>query len=68
MNACEEIIISGETFIERRIILFPEQVDIDGLQARAFGRGYKYGWTCGLTMGLAIVGLAGLCAWLAMIS
>ena len=43
MNATEEIIVIGENFIERRIILFPQQVDIDkhagarlrpGLQAR----------------------------------
>lgn len=64
MNATEEIIISGENFIERRIILFPQQGDIEDLQARAFGRGYKCGWTRGLVMGLAIVGVAALCIWL----
>jgi hypothetical protein len=67
MNATEEIIISGENFIERRIILFPEQVDIDDLQARAFGRGYTCGWERGLAMGLAIVIVAALCIWLAII-
>lgn len=66
MNATEEIIISGENFIERRIILFPQQADINDLQARAFGRGYKHGWARGLVMGLAIVVVAVLCIWLAV--
>ena len=47
MNATEEIIVSGENFIERRIILFPQEVDIDNLQARAYSRGYKCGWARG---------------------
>jgi len=66
MNATEEIIVSGENFIERRIILFPQQVDIDNLQARAYGQGYKCGWARGPVMGLAIVGVAALCIWLAV--
>jgi hypothetical protein len=68
MNASEEIIISGGNFIERRIILFPEQVDTEDLQARGFGRGYEYGWARGLAKGLAIVGVVALCIWLAVIS
>jgi len=28
MNATEEIIVSGDNFIERRIILLPQQYDI----------------------------------------
>jgi hypothetical protein len=67
MNATEEIIISGENFIERRIILFPQKEDIEDLQTRAYSRGYTCGWTCGLVMGLAIVSVAALCIWLAVI-
>ncbi|MBZ5659350.1 MAG: hypothetical protein LAO08_03000 [Acidobacteriia bacterium] len=64
MNTTEEIIISGENFIERRIILFPQQEDIEDLKTRAYSRDYKCGWMRGLVMGLAIVGVAALCIWL----
>ena len=66
MTATEEIIVSGENFIERRIILFPQEVDIEDLQARAYGRGYKCGWLRGLLMGLAIIGVAVVCIWVAL--
>jgi hypothetical protein len=44
----------------------PQQVVIEDLQARAYGRGYKRGWMLGLLMGLAIIGMAALCIWLAL--
>lgn len=65
MNTTEEIIVIGENFIERRVILFPQQVDIENMQARAYGRGYKRGWLYGLLMGLSVVGVAAICVWLA---
>ena len=65
MTTTEEIIVSGENFIERRIMQFPQQVDIEDLQARAYGRGYKRGWVCGFLMGLAIIGVVAACIWLA---
>jgi hypothetical protein len=43
MKTTEEVIVVGENFIERRVILFPEQTDIEDLRARAFGRGYGCG-------------------------
>jgi hypothetical protein len=45
---------------------FPQQVDIEDLQARAYVRGYKRGWRLGLLMGLAIIGVAAVCIWLAL--
>lgn len=66
MSTAEEIIVSGENFIERRIFLIPEQDDIDVIKAQAYGRGYKSGWMCGLLMGSAIVVVAALCTWLAV--
>jgi hypothetical protein len=66
MNTTEEIIVSGENFIERRIMQCPQQVVIEDLQARAYGRGYKRGWMLGLLMGLAIAGVAAASIWLAL--
>ena len=66
MATTEEIIVTGENFIERRIFLIPEQADIDKLNARAYGRGYKCGWVCGLVMGSAIIFVAALCIWWAV--
>ena len=65
MTTTEEIIVSGENFVERRIILFPEQDDIQDLQELPYSRGYKRGWTFGLIVGLSIIGFALLCVWLA---
>jgi hypothetical protein len=67
MNVSEGIVILGKNFIERRIILFPQEVDIDDLRAKACGRGYKCGWVCEVAMGLAIVGVVALCTWLTFI-
>ena len=66
MATAEEIIVSGENFIERRIFLIPEQDDIDQLNAQAYGRGYKCGWVCGLLMGSSIITVTALCIWLAL--
>jgi hypothetical protein len=66
MATAEEIIVSGENFIERRIFLIPEQDDIDQMNAQAYGRGYKCGWVCGLLMGSAIIAFAALSVWLVM--
>ena len=67
MNATQEMVVSGENLIERRIILFPQQEEIEDLQTRAFSQGYKRGWTRGLLMGLAIVGVAALCILFAVV-
>lgn len=65
MATAEEIIVTGEDFIERRrIFLIPED-DIDKMKAQAYGRGYKCGWMCGLLMGSAIIVVTVLCIWLA---
>ena len=67
MNATQEIVVSGENFIERRIFVFPQQEEIEDLQTWAYGRGYKRGWMRGLVMGLAIAGVAAICILLAFI-
>jgi hypothetical protein len=56
MNATEEIIVIGENLIECRISLFPRQIDVYNLQARAYTRGYKSGWVRSMIMGMAIIG------------
>jgi len=61
----KEIIVSGDNFIEWRIILCSQQMDIENLQASAYGRGYKRGWERGLLTGLVIFGVAAMCIWLA---
>jgi len=66
MNTTEEIIVSGENFIERRIILLPQQVDIEDMQTRAYACGYKRGWVLGLVMGIAVVSVAAVCIWLTL--
>lgn len=68
MTATEEIIVSGENFIERRIILFPERRDMEDLRARTFASGYQRGWTRGMLMGFAIFGAAAACVWLALLA
>lgn len=65
MTTTEEIIVSGDDYIERRILLLPEQEEIDDLQERAYGQGYKSGWVRGLVVGLGILFLAVTCIWLA---
>jgi hypothetical protein len=66
MTTTEDIIVSGEDFIERRIVLIPEQTEIDDLQASGYKRGFKCGWRRGLLMGLMVMGVAVVCVWLAL--
>jgi len=66
MTTTEDIVVSGENFIERRIFLVPEQMEIEDLRATAYGQGYKSGWMRGFLMGLAAIGVAALCIWLAL--
>lgn len=63
MITTEEIIVSGEGFIERRIFVSPERGDLENLQQAAFHRAYSSGWTHGFFFGLCILGLAVLLIW-----
>ena len=63
MTTTEEINVSGEGFIERRVFVLPEEIHIEGLKAAA----YKHGWIRGLLMGFAIFGVAAVCIWLALL-
>lgn len=62
----EEIIVSGNNFIERRIFLQPEQTDLDHLQELAYQYGYKRGWTTGFLIAFALFGISVACVWLAV--
>ena len=68
MTPTEEIIVSGENFIERRIILLPQQLDIRDLKTRTYASGYQSGWIRGLLMGFAIFGAGEVCIWLALMA
>jgi hypothetical protein len=64
MTTTEEIIVSGEDFIERRIVLFPEQEDLASIRLAASKRAYKSGWINGFVLGAAFAGLVVFCIWL----
>jgi hypothetical protein len=64
MTTTEEIVVSGEDFIERRIFISPEPGEIDNLRQRAYARGYSRGQFLGFLMGVAVVGVAVFCFWL----
>jgi hypothetical protein len=64
MTSTEEIVVSGESFIERRIFLYPELVDIDKLQHQAYRHGYTRGRVCGFVFGLAFFGVGAMLIWL----
>ena len=66
MTTTEEIVVSGNDFIERRIFLYPEQEDIGNMRELAYGSGYKRGWWRGFLMGVVGVSVAMFCVWLAM--
>ena len=66
MTTTEEIIVSGEDFIERRIIMLPEGIDIEGLKARTYTSGYQQGWWRGVLIGFVIFGVAAAGIWLAL--
>lgn len=65
MSTTEEIIVSGEDYIERRILVLPEREEIADLQDRAYDQGYQSGWLRGLAVGFGILVLAVTCIWLA---
>jgi hypothetical protein len=51
----DEIVVSGQDFIERRIFVFPEQEDIANLQALSYRSGYRLGWWRGFMIGVVVV-------------
>jgi hypothetical protein len=65
MTTSEEIVVSGEDFIERRIILFPGESDIADIQRAAYGHGYRRGWSYGFVIGTAFVAVLVLLLWFA---
>ncbi len=60
MTTGEEIVVSGDNFIERRIFV---QQDVPALRDSAYRYGYRRGWTRGFVMGLALFAIAILGAW-----
>jgi hypothetical protein len=66
MTTTEEIIVSDQDFIERRIFVYPEQQDIANMRESAYGSGYRRGWLRGFLVGTVLVGVAAFCVWLAM--
>ena len=65
VTTTEEIIVSGQDFIERRIFVCPEQEDLANMRERAYGGGYKRGWLRGFLVGALGVAVAAFCLWLA---
>jgi hypothetical protein len=65
MTTTEEIVVSGDDFIERRIFVSPEPADIENLQQAAYRRGYSGGWARGFAFGLCVVAFAALLIWCA---
>jgi hypothetical protein len=65
MTTTEEIIVSGENFIERRVFVYPQQGDVANLQHAAYSDGYSRGWLHGVLLALGAVGVIVLCIWLA---
>jgi hypothetical protein len=66
MTSTEEIVVSGEDFIERRIFVYPEPGEMNNLRQRAYARGYSRGRLLGFLMGTAVIGVAVFCFWLAV--
>ena len=64
MTTTEEIVVSGEDFIERRIFLSPEGQDITKMQQVAYDHGYNRGWLSGFFMAAVVFAFAALCVWL----
>jgi hypothetical protein len=63
MTTDEEILVSGEDFIERRIFIYPQQGDMVELEHRAYARGYDRGWLNGFSIGAALLVFAAFCVW-----
>ena len=66
MTTTEEIVVSGEDFIERRIFIHPRPLDLANVERRSYDRGYNRGWLGGFLLGLVVVGFAAICVWLAV--
>lgn len=60
----EEIVVSGEDFIERRIFLCPEETDLAGILQSAYSSGYKRGCLSGLLTSAVFFIVAAACIWL----
>lgn len=63
MTATEEIIVSGEDFIERRVFVYPQPGELESLRQTAYSRGYNCGWTRGFLVGVGLLGFIVLCLW-----
>ena len=63
MTTSEEIVVSGDNFIEQRILISPQPGEVEHLQRVAFTCGYNRGWARGFLMGLCFFGLALFCIW-----
>jgi tetrahydromethanopterin S-methyltransferase subunit G len=66
MTQTEEIVVSGEDFIERRIFVYPQQAEIDNLQRQAYRYGYNRGCVYGLVFGLVLFGVGATLTWLVL--
>lgn len=64
MTTTEEIVVSGDDFIERRIVLCPEQHEIADIRRSAYGNGYRSGLARGLLIGAVLVSAIVFCIWL----
>lgn len=66
MTTTEEIVVSGEDFIERRIFVHPRPFDLTRVEQRSYSRGYNRGWLGGFLLGVIVVGFAGVFVWVAV--
>ena len=59
MTTTEEIVVCGDNFIERRIYLSPEPVELESefetFRQSAFRYGYNRGWLHGFVVAFCIV-------------
>lgn len=67
VTTTEEIIVSGDNFIERRIILVCRPQRIDHRQYLASAAAYKRGWVNGILMSVAVAVAVALCVSLAIL-
>lgn len=66
MTTTEEIIVSGEGFIERRIFISPQPEEIEDLQDSAFRNGYSRGWMRGFLIAVGLCAAVALLVWWAI--
>lgn len=64
MTTTKGIHVSGEDFINRRILVCRQQGSAANLQERAYDRGYNRGSLCGFLIGVAITVIVVFCVWL----